>query len=129
MKQNERERKRENILDDDFDIGRFFELATSNTINVNRINLHEIKNENLLYYTGDFELYGSVLSGEVEHKTNLRFENNVDVEEYINAIDADYDSEEVMFTGLLYKLNAPELKKMNRPQYGRGTDFKQDIGE
>ena len=27
----------------------------------------------------------------------------------------------------MYKINTPELKKVNRSQYGRGTDFKQDI--
>ena len=26
----------------------------------------------------------------------------------------------------MYKLNTPEFKKVNRSQYGRGTDFKQD---
>ena len=29
----------------------------------------------------------------------------------------------------MYKLNAPEFKKVNRSQYGRGADFKQDIVE
>ena len=33
------------------------------------------------------------------------------------------------FTGWLYKLNPPEFGKVNRSQYGRGTDFKQDIVE
>ena len=48
--QNERKRKRENMVED-FDLGRFFELATSNKINVNGLNLHEIKNEILLDFT------------------------------------------------------------------------------
>ena len=29
----------------------------------------------------------------------------------------------------MYKLNTPEFQKVNRSQYGRGTDFKQDIVE
>ena len=29
----------------------------------------------------------------------------------------------------MYKLNTPEFKKVNRSQYGRGADFKQDIVE
>ena len=56
-KQNERRQKRENMVDD-IDLGRFFELATSNKIYVNNLNLHEIKNEILQDYTGDFELIG-----------------------------------------------------------------------
>ena len=39
---------------EDIDLGRFFELATSNKINVNKLNLHENKNGILQDYTGDF---------------------------------------------------------------------------
>ena len=35
----------------------------------------------------------------------------------------------MFFTGWLYKLNTPEFKKVNRSQYARGTDFKQDFVE
>ena len=64
-----------------------------------------------------------MLIGEIEQKTNIRFTNVDDLETYINAIDVDYDSEDVIFTGWLYKINTPEFKKVNRSQYGRGTDF------
>ena len=115
---------------EDIDTGRFFELATTDRQYVNALNLHEIKNEILEDYTGDFELIGSMLVGEIEQKTNIRFKNVDDFESYINAIDnSGYDSEDVVFTGWLYKLNTPEFKKVNRSQYGRGTDFKQDIVE
>ena len=128
-KQNERRQKRENVVED-INIGRFFELATTDRQNVNALNLHEIKNEILEDYTGDFELIGSMLVGEIEQKTNIRFKNVDDFESYINAIDnSGYDSEDVVFTGWLYKLNTLEFKKVNRSQYGRGTDFKQDIVE
>ena len=128
-KRNERRQKRENIVED-IDVGRFLEIATSNRKYVNGLNLHEIKNEILADYTGDFELIGSMLLGEIEQKTNIRFKNVVDFESYINAIDnSGYDSEDVIFTGWLYRLNTPEFKKVNRSQYGRGTDFKQDIVE
>ena len=128
-KQNERRQKRENLLED-INVGRFFELATTDRQYVNGLNLHEIRNEILEDYTGDFELIGSMLIGEIEQKTNIRFKNVNDFENYINAIDnVGYDSEDVIFTGWLYKLNTPEFKKVNRSQYGRGTDFKQDIVE
>ena len=71
-KQNERRQKRENIIED-VDLGRFFELATINKIYVNNLNLHEIKNEILEDYTGDFELIGKMIIGPIEHKTNIRF--------------------------------------------------------
>ena len=130
MKQIKRREKRQSLIDEDIDLGRFFELATGNRKYVNGLNLHEIKNEILEDYTGDFELIGSMLVGEVEQKTNIRFKNVDDIENYFNAIDnSGFDSDDVIFTGWLYKLNTPEIKKVNRSQYGRGTDFKQDIVE
>ena len=128
-KQNERRQKRENLVED-INIDRFFELATTDREYANGLNLHENKNDVLENYTGDFELIGSMLVGEIEQKTNNRFKNVDDFESYINAIDnSGYDSDDVIFTGWLYKLNTPEFKKVNRSQYGRGTDFKQDIVE
>ena len=129
IKRNERRQRKENMVED-IDIGRFFELATTDRQYVNGLNLHEIKNDILEDYTGDFELIGSMLVVEIEQKTNIRFKNVNDFENYINAIDnGGYDSEDVIFTGWLYKLNTPEFKKVNRSQYGKGTDFKQDIVE
>ena len=111
---------------EDIDLGRFFDLATSNKIYVNSLNLREIKNEISLDYTGDFELIESMLVGEIEQKTNIRFKKADDFETYYNAIDkSGYDSDDVIFTGWLYKLNAPEIKKVNRSQYVKGTHFEQ----
>ena len=71
-----------------------------------------------------------MLFGEIEQKTNIRFKNVDDFETYINAIDnSGYDSEDVIFTGWLCKLNTPEFHKVNRSQFARGTDFKQDTLE
>ena len=121
--QLQKTKKKTNLIDEDIDLGRFFELATANRKFVNGLNLHEIKNEILEDYTGDFELIGSMLVGEVERKTNIRFKNADDFESYINAIDnSGNDSEDVIFTKWLYKLNTPEFVKVNRSQYGRGTD-------
>ena len=129
IKRNERRQKRENMIED-IDIGRFFELTTTDRKYVNGFNLHEIKNEVLEDYTGDFESIGSMLVGEVEQKTKISFKFVDDFESYINAIDnSGYYSGDVIFTGWLYKLNDPQFKKVNRSQYGRGTDFKQDIVE
>ena len=100
-KQDERRQKREKMVED-INIDRFFELATTDREYVNGLNLHEIKNDILEDYTGDFELIGSMLVGEIEQKTNIRFKNVDDSESYINAIDiSGYDSEDVIFTGWL----------------------------
>ena len=60
---------------EDIDLGGFFQLATSNKIYVNNLNLHEVRNEILQDYTVDFELYGLKIIGPIEHKTNIRFKN------------------------------------------------------
>ena len=79
-------------------------------------------------YTGDFELIGSMLIGQMEQKTNIRFKNVDDFETYINAIDnGRYDSEDVIFTKWLYKLNTLEFNKVNKSQYGKCTVFRQDV--
>ena len=71
-----------------------------------------------------------MLIGEIEQKTNFRFKKVDDFEAYIIVINnGGYDSENVIFTGWLYKLNTTEFKKVNRSEYARGTDFKQDIVE
>ena len=59
--------------------------------------MHEIKNEFLQDYTGNFELNGLMIIGHIELKTTVRFKNMNDFENYINAIDVDYDSEDVTF--------------------------------
>ena len=75
-------------------------------------------------------MIGNLLIGEIEQKTNIRLKNVDDFETYINGIDnGGYDSDDVIFKGWLYKLKTPEFNEVNRCQYGRGTDFKQDTVE
>ena len=52
-----------------------------------------------------------------------------DFEIYINAIDIDYDSEHVTFTGYTYKLNTPQFNVVRRSAYGRRTNYMQEIVE
>ena len=70
-----------------------------------------------------------MLIGPVEHKINISFKKMDDFESYINAMDIDYGSEDVTFTGYVYKLHIPQFIRVNRSQYGRGAYFKQDIAE
>ena len=117
------------VEDIDIGIGRFFELATSDSIYVNNLYLHEIKNKILQDYTDEIELIGKMIIGLVEHKTNIRYKNMDDFERYINAIDIDYDSEDVTFIGYVYKINTPQFKVVKRSAYGRGTNHMQEIVE
>ena len=78
------------------------------------MNLHENQNKFLQDYTGDFELIGKKIIGPIEYKTNIRFKNMDDFERYINAIDVDYDSEDVTFIGYVYKLDTPQFKVVKR---------------
>ena len=61
--------------------------------------MHEIKNDILQDYTGDFELNGKMIIGPIELldllKTKNRFKNTIDFKSYINAKDVNYDSEDV----------------------------------
>ena len=52
-----------------------------------------------------------------------------DFESYINAIDNDYDREDVTFTGYVYKLSTPQFKVVRRSAYGKGTNYMQEIVE
>ena len=74
--QNERRQKRQILIDEDIDLGRFSELAESNKIYVNSLNWHEIKNEILQDYPGDFKLNGLLIIGLIEQKTNIRLKKN-----------------------------------------------------
>ena len=102
IKQKERRQKRETSVEEDIGLGRFFKLATTNKLYVNGLNLQEIKSEFLEDFTGDFELTGSMLIGEIEQKTSSRFKYTDNFEAFTNAIDnGGYDSEEIIFTGWL----------------------------
>ena len=67
--------------------------------------------------------------GDQVRQTHIRFRNIDDYESYINAFDQDYESEDVIFNGYIYKINTPQFNKVNRSQYGNACDFKQEIIE
>ena len=52
-----------------------------------------------------------------------------DFESYINAIDVDYDSEDLTSTGYVYKINTPQFTVVKRSAYGKGTNYMQEIVE
>ena len=104
-------------------------LEDLNKIQVIDKNQHEIKNEILLDYGGNFEMVGNLKVGDEIKQTIVRFRNMDDFEVCYNAIDQDYDSEDALFKGYVYKINTPQFNKVNRSQYGNGCDFKHEITE
>ena len=67
--------------------------------------------------------------GPFELKINIRFKIMDDFRSYINAIDIDYDSEDVTFTVYINKLKTPQFKVVKRSAYGKGANCMQKIVE
>ena len=89
--------------------------------------VNEIKNELLLDYTSELEMVGELSIADHIRQTHIGFGNINDYESYINAIDQDYESEDGVFNGFVYKLNTPQFNLVIRSQYGNGCDFKRVI--
>ena len=94
-----------------------------NKIQVIDKNLHSIKNEILVDYDGTFTMVGNLIVGDQIRQTHIRFRNINDYEDYIKSIDQDYDSDDSIFNGYIYKIDTPQFKKVNRSQYGNGCSF------
>ena len=59
---------------------------------------------------------GDLKIGDQIRQTVTRFKNMDNFEGYINSIDRDYDSEDAIFNGYIYKLDTPQFNKVNRSQ-------------
>ena len=59
-------------------------------------------------------MVGSLKVGDQIRQTSIRFRNVGDFESYINSIDQDYDSDDSIFNGYIYKLDTPQFNKVNR---------------
>ena len=92
-------------------------------------NFHEIKQEILQDYSGEFEMVGSLKVGDQIRQTHIRFRNIDDYGSYINTIDERYDAEDALFKGYIYNINTTHFNKVNRSQYGNGCNFKHEIIE
>ena len=67
--------------------------------------------------------------GPVEHKTIIRFRKLDNFESYINTIDIDYDSEDVTFTGYVFKQYRPQLNVVKRSAYSKSTNHNKKFVE
>ena len=92
-------------------------------------NLHDIKNEKILDYVGEFEMVGSLKVGDQIRQTHIRFRNMEEFEALINAIDEGYDAGDAIFNDYNYKLDTPQLNKVNRSQYSNAFDLKHEVFE
>ena len=88
-------------------------LKELNKIQVIDKNLHEIKQEILIDYEGVFEMVGNLKTGDQIRQTHIRFRIIDDFEAYINSIDQDYDSDDSIFNGYIYKIISPQFNKVN----------------
>ena len=78
------------------------ELKELNKFQVVNKNLHEIKQEILQDYNGEFEMVGNLKVGDQIRQTHIRFRNMDDFESYINSIDEGYDADDCIFNGYIY---------------------------
>ena len=104
-------------------------LKELNKIHVVEKNLHEISNEILGDYDGEFGKVGKLSVGDQIRETHIRFRNITDSENYIKAIDEGYDAEDAFFSGYIHEINTPHFNLVNRSQYGNGCDVKHEIIE
>ena len=100
-----------------------------NKIKVIDKNLHEIKQEILMDYIGEFEVVGRLKNVDQIRTTHIRFRNIDDYEAYINSIDEGYDAKDSIFNGYIYKIKTPQFNLVNRSQHGIACHIKQEIFE
>ena len=98
-------------------------LKELNKIEVTEKNLHEIEQEILENYNGEIEMVGNLKIGAQIRQTHIRFRIITEYQAYINALDRDYDSEDAIFNGYIYKIKTPQFNESNRSQYRNGCSF------
>ena len=74
-------------------------------------------------------MVGNLKVGNQIRQTHSRFGNMDDFESYNNSMDQDYDSNDSIFNGYIYKLDTPQFNKVNRSQHLNGSDFTHEIIE
>ena len=87
-------------------------------------NLPEIINEILVDYESEFEMVGREKIADQSHESHIRFRKLDDYEAYIDAIDQDYESEDAISNGYIYKIITPQFNLVNTSKNGNACDFK-----
>ena len=70
-----------------------------------------------------FELVGNLKVGDQIKQTHIRFRNMIDFETYINSINGNYDSDDSIFNGYIFKINTRIFNKVKRSRHGNGCSF------
>ena len=104
-------------------------LKELNKFQVADKNLHEIKQEKLIDYTGEFEMVGRLKVGDQIRQTHNKFRNVAEYASFINAIDQDYDSEDALFNCYIHKIDTPQFNKIKRSELVNGCSFDEKIIE
>ena len=78
--------------------------------------IHEIKQETLGDYVGEFEMVGRLKIADENRETHSRFRTIDDLESYINYFDQDYESEDIISNGYIYQINTPQFELVKRSQ-------------
>ena len=91
--------------------------------------LHEIKQEVLRDYAGEFEVVGNLKIVDQIRQTDIRFRNISDYEANFNSIDEGYDADDAIFNGYIYKIDTLQFNLVNRGQCGNGCDLKHEFIE
>ena len=86
-----------------------YELKTLNKIQVSDKNSHEITQERLRDYGGQFEMIEKLTVGDQIRETQSRFRKITDCEHFINSIDEGYDAEDAIFNVYINKTNTPQF--------------------
>ena len=65
----------------------------------------------------------------IERKINVKFKNMDDLESHKNALDVEYDTDDVTFTGYVFIINIPQFNVVKRSTYAKGTNYMKKIVE
>ena len=104
------------------------ELATDYRKIFNNENIHEIR-DRIGNINKQFDLIGNItINGDVK-KTNMRFKNIDAFDKYIEKIDLKYDGDDVIFEGDSFIVEKEQFNKVNRSDYGKGSNHLFDIEE
>ena len=74
-------------------------------------------------------MIGKLKIGDQIRQIHVRFTNVTDYEADIGPFDQDYESDDTIFNGYIYKIVFPQFNLVNRSQYVSGCNFKHEITE
>ena len=80
-------------------------------------------------YESEFEMVGRLKIADQTRETHIKLRIIDDYESYIHAIDQNYEYEDGIFYGYIYKTKNPQTSLVFSSQNGNGCDLKHEITE